>query len=84
MNGTGISLFLGVLVAGVLGALLGWVLAVMSLRYQANQIIVGIVIVAFCTAVTQFITSQVLDVHQNLNGAFHFRCGRSRSFPTSR
>ena len=70
MNGTGISLFLGVLVAGVLGALLGWVLAVMSLRYQANQIIVGIVIVAFCTAVTQFITSQVLDVHQNLNGAF--------------
>jgi len=65
-----ISLFLGVLVAGVLGALLGWVLAVMSLRYQANQIIVGIVIVAFCTAVTQFITSQVLDVHQNLNGAF--------------
>jgi len=70
MNGTGISLFLGVLVAGFLGALLGWVLAVMSLRYQANQIIVGIVIVAFCTAVTQFITSQVLDVHQNLNGAF--------------
>ncbi len=70
MNGTGISLFLGVVVAGVLGALLGWVLAVMSLRYQANQIIVGIVIVAFCTAVTQFITSQVLDVHQNLNSAF--------------
>ncbi len=70
MNGTGISLFLGVLVAGVLGALLGWVLAVMSLRYQANQIIVGIVIVAFCTAVTQFIMFQVLDTHQNLNGAF--------------
>ncbi len=70
MNGTGISKLLGVLVAGVLGALLGWVLAVMSLRYQANQIIVGIVIVAFCTAVTQFIMFQVLDTHQNLNGAF--------------
>jgi general nucleoside transport system permease protein len=70
MNGSGISLLLGVLVAGVLGALLGWVLAVMSLRYQANQIIVGIVIVAFCTAVTQFIMFQVLDTHQNLNGAF--------------
>ncbi|HEY5267420.1 MAG TPA: ABC transporter permease [Acidimicrobiales bacterium] len=70
MNGTGISLFLGVVVAGVIGALLGWVLAVMSLRYQANQIIVGIVIVAFCTAVTQFIMAQVLDTHQNLNGAF--------------
>ncbi len=47
-----------------------WVLAVMSLRYQANQIIVGIVIVAFCTAVTQFIMFQVLTTHQNLNGAF--------------
>ncbi len=70
MNGTGISKLLGVLVAGVLGALLGWVLAVMSLRYQANQIIVGIVIVAFCTAVTQFIMFQVLDTHQNLNGAY--------------
>ena len=70
MNGSGISKLLGVLVAGLLGALLGWVLAVMSLRYQANQIIVGIVIVAFCTALTQFIMFQVLDTHQNLNGAF--------------
>jgi ABC-type uncharacterized transport system permease subunit len=70
LNGTGISKLLGVLVAGTLGALLGWVLAVMSLRYQANQIIVGIVIVAFCTAVTQFIMFQVLTTHQNLNGAY--------------
>ena len=70
MNGSGISKLLGVVVAGLLGALLGWVLAVMSLRYQANQIIVGIVIVAFCTAVTQFIMFQVLDTHQNLNGAY--------------
>jgi simple sugar transport system permease protein len=70
MNGTGISKLLGVLVAGILGSLLGWVLAVMSLRYKANQIIVGIVIVAFCTAVTQFIMFQVLDTHQNLNGAY--------------
>jgi ABC-type uncharacterized transport system permease subunit len=70
LNGTGISKLLGVLVAGTIGALLGWVLAVMSLRYQANQIIVGIVIVAFCTAVTQFIMFQVLTTHQNLNGAY--------------
>jgi ABC-type uncharacterized transport system permease subunit len=70
LNGTGISKLLGVVVAGLLGALLGWVLAVMALRYQANQIIVGIVIVAFCTAVTQFIMFQVLDTHENLNGAY--------------
>jgi len=70
LNGAGFSKLLGVIVAGTLGALLGWVLAVMSLRYKANQIIVGIVIVAFCTAVTQFIMFQVLDTHQNLNGAY--------------
>jgi simple sugar transport system permease protein len=70
LNGSGVSLFLGVVVAGIFGALLGWVLAVMSLRYKANQIIVGIVIVAFCTAVTQFIMFQVLDTRQNLNGAY--------------
>ena len=70
MNGSGISLLLGVVVAGLIGAVLGWVLAVMSLRYQANQIIVGIVIVAFCTALTQFIMFQVLTTHENLNGAF--------------
>ena len=70
MNGSGFSKLLGVLVAGILGALLGWVLAIMSLRYQANQIIVGIVIVAFCTAVTQFLMFQVLDTHENLNGAY--------------
>ena len=61
---------LALLLAGLFGALFGWVLAVMALRYQANQVIVGVVIVAFCTAMSQFLMTQVLDVHQNLNGSF--------------
>jgi general nucleoside transport system permease protein len=67
LHGTGLSKTLAVLVAGLFGALFGWVLAVMALRYQANQVIVGVVIVAFCTALTQFLMSQVFTLHQDLD-----------------
>jgi simple sugar transport system permease protein len=70
LRGTGVSLVLAVVLAGLFGAFFGWVLAVMALRYKADQIIVGVVIVAFCTALTQFITTQVLDNQQNLNQSF--------------
>jgi simple sugar transport system permease protein len=69
-HGSGMSKTIALLLAGIFGAFFGWVLAVMALRYQANQVIVGVVIVAFCTAMTQFLMTQVLDVHQNLNGSF--------------
>jgi len=69
-NGSGMSKTFALLLAGLFGALFGWILAVMALRYQANQVIVGVVIVAFCTAMSQFLMTQVLDVHQNLNGSF--------------
>ena len=69
-HGTGISMTFALLFAGLFGAFFGWILAVMALRYQANQIIVGVVIVAFCTAMTQFLTTQVLDIHQNLDGSY--------------
>jgi ABC-type uncharacterized transport system permease subunit len=69
-RGSGISMTFALLLAGLFGALFGWILAVMALRYQANQIIVGVVIVAFCTAMSQFLTTQVLNVHQNLDGSY--------------
>jgi simple sugar transport system permease protein len=69
-HGTGISMTFALLLAGLFGAFFGWILAIMALRYQANQIIVGVVIVAFCTAMSQFLTTQVLDIHQNLNGSY--------------
>lgn len=67
MNGTGISLWLALLLAGSIGMVFSWVLALMANRYRANQIIVGILLVSFATAVSQFISNAVLDVHQNLN-----------------
>ena len=70
LHGTGLSMTLALLLAGLFGAFFGWILAVMALRYQANQIIVGVVIVAFCTAMSQFLMTQVLDIHQNLNGSY--------------
>ena len=66
-NGAGISKTFAVLLGGVFGALMGSLLAVMALRYKADQVIVGVVIVAFCSAITQFLSSQVLNFHQNLN-----------------
>ena len=70
LHGTGISMTFALLIAGLFGAFFGWILAVMALRYQANQIIVGVVIVAFCTAMTNFLMTQVLDIHQNLDGSY--------------
>lgn len=70
LHGSGLSMTFALVLAGLFGALFGWVLAVMALRYQANQIIVGVVIVAFCTAMSQFLMTQVLDLHQSLNGSY--------------
>ncbi len=60
----------GTVVAGALGGILGVVLAYMALHFRANQIIVGVVIVAFCTAMVQFMMSQVLDTYQSLNQGY--------------
>jgi simple sugar transport system permease protein len=57
-------LWLGVLAGAFSGALFGALLAFLSLRYGADQIIVGVVIVAFCTGLTNFLTAQVLTPDQ--------------------
>jgi ABC-type uncharacterized transport system permease subunit len=61
------NLWLGVAAGAGAGALFGWLLAFLALRYGADQIIVGVVIVAFCTGLTNFLTEQVLSPDQNLN-----------------
>lgn len=58
------NLWLGVLGGAVAGALFGALLAFLALRYGADQIIVGVVIVAFCTGLTNFLTEQVLTPDQ--------------------
>jgi general nucleoside transport system permease protein len=54
------NLWLGALAGALSGALFGALLAFLTLRYGADQIIVGVVIVAFCTGLTNFLTAQVL------------------------
>lgn len=59
------NLWVGVLAGGVAGAIFGALLAFLALRYGADQIIVGVVIVAFCTGLTNFLTAQVLTPDQS-------------------
>jgi len=66
------NLWFGVLAGVVAGALLGQLLAFLALRYGADQIIVGVVIVAFCTGLTNFLTEQVLSPDQYLNQGLTF------------
>ncbi|MCU1496003.1 MAG: transporter permease [Acidimicrobiaceae bacterium] len=58
------DLWLGVLAGAVAGGLFGWLLAFLTLRYGIDQIIAGVVIVAFCTGLTTFLTEQVLTPDQ--------------------
>lgn len=67
MKGTTTGMITGGAVAAVIGGLIGCVLAYMALHFKANQIIVGVVIVAFCTAMVQFMMDQVLNNKQDLN-----------------
>lgn len=54
--------------AGIaIGALLGAILAYFALRFGANQIIVGIVLVLLVTSLTGYLNFQILNVYQNLN-----------------
>jgi len=66
------NLWLGVLAGATAGAIFGALLAFLALRYGADQIIVGVVIVAFCLGLTNFLTEQVLSPDQNLNAGLTF------------
>jgi ABC-type uncharacterized transport system permease subunit len=68
------NLWLGVLAGATSGAVFGALLAFLALRYGADQIIVGVVIVAFATGLTNFLTAQVLTPDQatlNSPGTFN-------------
>jgi simple sugar transport system permease protein len=66
------NLWLGVIAGAAAGGLFGALLAFLALRYGADQIIVGVVIVAFCTGLTNFLTEQVLSTDQSLNAGVTF------------
>jgi simple sugar transport system permease protein len=67
------DLWLGALAGSAAGALFGWVLAFLTLRYGADQIIVGILIDAFALGLTNYLLQQIFTPYPNLNSPPVFR-----------
>jgi simple sugar transport system permease protein len=59
--------FLAAAAGILLGGLIGLLLAFLSIRYQSDQIIVGVVIVTMLGGLSSYLTAQVLTPYQNLN-----------------
>jgi general nucleoside transport system permease protein len=63
------SLTMGVISALVSGVVLAWVLAVLSIRYRVDQIIIGVFINIFALGLTSFLTSRILVNIPDLNNS---------------
>jgi general nucleoside transport system permease protein len=61
------NLWVGVLAAVLAGAFLGFIHAVLSIKYLVNQIVSGTVINIFSIGMTSYITSKFLTVNRELN-----------------
>lgn len=61
-----------VFVAALSGALLGWVLAVLSIKYLVDQIVVGVAINIFALGLTSFLSTRVLTTNPHLNSPDRF------------
>jgi simple sugar transport system permease protein len=66
------NLWIGLLGAALIGALLAWVLAVLSIRYLVDQIIGGTFINIFALGMTSYLSSRVLQEYQDLNNPGRF------------
>ncbi|MEU7137977.1 ABC transporter permease [Nocardia sp. NPDC046473] len=53
------SFLVGALAAVVAGVFIAWLLAVFSIRYLVNQIVLGVVLVVFATGITGFLFDQL-------------------------
>lgn len=67
--GSNTNALVGVLAAILTGALLALVLAVLCIRYRADQIIVGVVLNIFVLGLTSFLTARILTEHPEYNNA---------------
>jgi simple sugar transport system permease protein len=59
------SLWLGVIAGAAAGGLLGLILAVFSIRYLVNQIVVGVVLNVFAAGLTGYLYDRVMIPYQN-------------------
>jgi len=64
--------WIGLLAAIVTGIVLGWVLAVLAIKYLVDQIIIGVFINIFALGMTSFLSSRVLSSNPNLNSSARF------------
>jgi len=67
------SAWFGLLGGIAAGALIGVLLAMLTIRYQADQIVSGVVLIVLATGVTSFLTSQLLAENTGWNSPVRFR-----------
>ena len=62
------------LLGGILaGGLIGLMLAALTIRFAADQIVSGVVLIVFATGITSFLTSQVLAENSSWNAPIRFQ-----------
>ncbi len=61
------SLWIGLLAAILIGAVMAFIHGVLSIKYKVNQIVSGTVINIFATGLTSYISSKFLQVNEALN-----------------
>jgi len=71
--GSVLNSFAGVIAAIVVGGLMSALLAVLSIRYRVDQIIVGVVINLFALGLTSFLTARLLAENPEYNAAGIFQ-----------
>ncbi len=70
--GSAWGIWAGLIGAMLTGAILGFVLAVLSIRYRIDQIIAGVVINIFALGLTSFLARRILSVTPELNSPGRF------------
>ncbi|MEX2561667.1 MAG: ABC transporter permease [Nitriliruptoraceae bacterium] len=55
------------------GVLVAFMLAGLTIKFQADQIVVGVVLIVLATGVTSFLTTQVMSPNPHLNSPTRFR-----------
>jgi simple sugar transport system permease protein len=66
------SAWLGLAGGITAGILVGALLALLTIRYEADQIVSGVVLIVLATGVTSFLTSQILAANAQWNGPSRF------------
>ena len=61
------NLWLGLVLAGMVGGFLGWILAILAIRYRVDQIIAGTFINLLALGLTNYLYVRVLEPHPDLN-----------------